>query len=156
VIVLKKKRRYKPKALTRAQQDFVVAYEKNAGNINRTCQELNITTGRAAAIMQNPLVKERLSRSVEVAKERLTTAAPHLVNLALELVNDDEVSVKVRATLLANLLDRAGVSAPKEPAVQININTQIADRARQLLAEKVGKGAVQPTLVVEATDPTNA
>lgn len=95
----------------------MTAYQKNAGNILATCNELDITTARATQIMSNPLVKEHLSRSVTEAKQMLEAAAPHLVNLAMQMVNDENLNPKVRASLIDSLLDRAGVITPKQPAV---------------------------------------
>ena len=97
-------------------------------------------------------MKERLSRSVQTAKEQLEAAAPHLVNLAMELVNNEEVSVKVRASLIDSLLDRAGVTAPKAPAVSISINTEISDRARQILAERQAAAALPSSIDVEVEE----
>lgn len=53
------------------------------------------------------------------------------------MVNDETLNPKVRSSLIDSLLDRAGVEQPKTPPIQININTQIADRARAILAEKL-------------------
>lgn len=81
----------------------------------------------------------------------MEASAPHLVNLALRLVNDETVNVRVRANLLDSLLSRAGISEPKQAAVQISINTEIASRARELLAEREKAKANTITITASAT-----
>lgn len=142
------KKQKRKNEMTPRQMAFCECYERNAGDLRRVCQSLDITSARAAALMEVPAVKERLARSVDIARQRLEATAPHLVSLALELVNDDNVSVKVRASLLDSLLDRAGVCAPKTPAVSVTINTQIQDRAREILAERE-KQRLAPAIEVQ-------
>ena len=62
------------------------------------------------------------------------------MNLALEMVNDENVNPKIKAQLLDSLLDRANVSAPKQPLVSISLNTEVQDRARMILAERIAEG----------------
>lgn len=62
---------------------------------------------------------------------------PYLIDKAISMVNDENVSDRTKSTLISSLLDRGGLVQPKTPAVQINLNTEISDRARQLLAQKV-------------------
>jgi hypothetical protein len=96
--------------MTDTQTHFCEVYSKYAGDINKICVELNITPSRATRILEHPLVKERIARSVQIARERIEAATPHLVNLALEMVNSDEINPKIKAQLLDSLLDRGGVS----------------------------------------------
>lgn len=103
-------RKLKQKKMTDNQVRFCELYAKHAGDIAKICMEMNITSSRATQILTNPLVKERLSRSVQIARERIEAATPHLVNLALEMVNDPDINPKIKASLLDSLLDRGGVS----------------------------------------------
>lgn len=142
-------RKLKTKKLTETQDRFCELYSKYAGNISKICIEMNISTPRASQFLENPLVKERLSRAVQIAKERIEASTPHLVNLALEMVNDENLNPKIRASLLDSLLDRGGVAQPKDtPLVQINLSTQVQDRARQILAERIAN-ATPPTLLIK-------
>ena len=108
-------KKLKPKKLTETQERFCELYAKHAGNISKICLEMDITMPRACQYLEHPLVKERISRSVQIARERIEAATPHLVNLALEMVNDHDLNPKIRAQLLDSLLDRGGVSQPKQP-----------------------------------------
>lgn len=118
-------KKLKPKKLTETQERFCELYARHAGDINKICTALDITPSRATRILEHPLVKERISRSVQIARERIEAATPHLVNLALEMVNDENINPKIKAQLLDSLLDRGGVSAPKAPLVSISLNTEI-------------------------------
>lgn len=51
------------------------------------------------------------------------------------MINSDEVSDKVKSQLMNSLLDRGGLVSPKNPPISININTEISERARTLLAQ---------------------
>ncbi len=138
------------KELTPREQVFLDEYWKAAGDL-RKVEKAGFPPSTIKQIMSVPVVRERLMRSVEVAKETLQNASPHLVNLALQLVNDESVSTKVRASLLDSLLDRAGVSQPKTTgSIQISINTEISDRARKILSERIKQ---QPTPVVIDVQP---
>lgn len=52
-----------------------------------------------------------------------------LLDKAVELIQSDKTSEKVKSTLILGLMDRAGI-IQKAPTVSININTEISDRAR--------------------------
>ena len=129
----------KLKQLTEKQSEFVKIYRKHGGDIQKVCSELNITPKGVDRYLQNEMVKEQLSKSIELARQAIETATPYLVNKALEMVNDDKVGEKVKAQLLNSLLDRSGLVTPKQPTVSININTEISDRARTLLAQSMQK-----------------
>jgi len=98
------------KKLTETQENFCELYARHAGDINKICISLHITPSRATQILEHPLVKERIARSVERARQKIEAATPHLVNLALEMVNDPDLNPKIKASLLDSLLDRAGVA----------------------------------------------
>jgi len=53
------------------------------------------------------------------------------------MVYNEDTSEKVRATLINSLLDRAGIIPPKSNFLQINVNTEISDRAREILASTI-------------------
>ena len=129
----------KLKQLTEKQSEFIKVYRKYGGDIQKVCSELNITPKGVDRYLQNEMVKEQLSKSIELARQAIETATPYLVNKALEMVNDDKVGEKVKAQLLNSLLDRSGLVTPKQPTVSININTEISDRARTLLAQSMQK-----------------
>ena len=58
------------------------------------------------------------------------------------MIDDDNTSEKVKSSLILGLLDRGGITVPKEAPVSININTAISDRARAILCETLpGTGA---------------
>lgn len=137
----------KLKQLTDKQCEFIKVYRKHGGNIQKVCNELNITTAGVNKYLQNEKVKEQLSRSIQIARESIEVATPYLINKAMEMINSDEVSEKVKAQLLNSLLDRSGLVTPKQPSVSININTEISDRARTLLAQTLQK---DQTLQIES------
>lgn len=142
----------KRESLTAKQQRFVEEYTRQGGRIDRVARALNLTPRRVRQYIETPVVRNRLAENVDIARRRIESAAPHLVDLALDMVDDEDLSPKVRASLLDSLLDRAGVSQPKEPAVAITINTQISERARQILAERQkAQELPQPTIQIEAT-----
>lgn len=86
--------------------------------------------------MRDDRIKEQLGRSLYLAREKIEHAAPMLVDVALNMIGSEEVSDKVKSALIGSLLDRAGINAPKT-AIQVNINTEISDRAREILAQTV-------------------
>ena len=127
------------KQLTEKQNEFIQVYRKNCGDIHKTSMELQISPKMIEKYLQNETVKEQLNRSIQIAREKIETATPYLVDLAMEMIQSENVGDKIRAQLLNSLLDRGGVNAPKEPSVSININTEISDRARTLLAQSMQK-----------------
>ena len=60
---------------------------------------------------------------------------PAIIDKAINMINSDEVSDKVKSQLMNSLLDRGGLVSPKNPPINININTEISERARTLLAQ---------------------
>lgn len=129
----------KLKQLTERQSEFIKVYRKHGGNLQKVCSELNITSAGVQKYLQNAIVKEQLNRSIEIARQSIEVSTPYLIDKAMEMINSDEVSEKVKAQLLNSLLDRSGLVTPKQPTVSININTEISDRARTLLAQSMQK-----------------
>ncbi len=129
----------KQKQLTERQSEFIKVYRKYAGDIQKVSTELNISPVMINKYLQNDKVKEQLNKSIQIARESIEVATPYLINKAMEMINSDEVSEKVKAQLLNSLLDRSGLVTPKQPTVSININTEISDRARTLLAQSMQK-----------------
>ena len=129
----------KQKQLTERQSEFVRVYRKYGGNLQKVCSDLNITPKGVDKYLQNQQVKEQLNRSIEIARQSIEVATPYLIDKAMEMINSDEVGDKVKSQLLNSLLDRSGLVTPKQPTVSININTEISDRARTLLAQSMSK-----------------
>ena len=57
----------------------------------------------------------------------------------MEMFLDKSTPPQVRAAVGTGLLDRAGLEKPQNSQITVNINTEISDRARQILAERVGE-----------------
>lgn len=66
-----------------------------------------------------------------------------LLDKAVELIQSDKTSEKVKSTLILGLMDRAGI-IQKAPTVSININTEISDRARQILSQTLPASTGEP------------
>lgn len=133
----------KLKDLTEKQKIFIESYRKHAGNATNVCSELNIGIVSFNKYLRQPSVIEQLNKSLQISREKIQAAMPYLIDKAISMVNDENVSDRTKSTLISSLLDRGGLVQPKAPAVQINLNTEISDRARQLLAQKVE--SVNPT-----------
>lgn len=86
--------------------------------------------------MSDDRIKEQLGKSLYLARQKIEQATPVLVDMALNMIMDENVGSGIKATLINSLLDRAGITTPKT-AIQVNINTEISDRARQILAQTV-------------------
>ena len=57
----------------------------------------------------------------------------------MEMFMDKSTPPQVRSAIGNGLLDRAGLEKPQNNQITVNINTEISDRARQILAERVGE-----------------
>lgn len=66
-------------ALTDRERQFCESYERNAADLPAVASDLGISLARCRALLESPLVKDRLARSVQIARERLEATAPHLV-----------------------------------------------------------------------------
>ena len=125
----------KEKQLSNRQRDFIRIYRKNAGDLIKTASEMGLSANYCEKLLGMNTVKEQLLRSQIETKEKLSIATPYLLEKAIELINDSKTSEKVKSTLILGLLDRGGCGVPKESPITISINTQISDRARQLLSQ---------------------
>lgn len=136
----------KKQFLTEKQLEFCRNYEKYGGNVYSLCRIKGYTIGSVNKMLENPRVSEYLSSTSEQARESISKALPYLVEKALSMIGDDKVGDNVKASLINSLLDRGGITAPKSPLINVNINTEISDRARQLLAEKIQTGLPSPEI----------
>ena len=127
----------KEKQLSNRQRDFIRIYRKNAGDLIKTASEMGLSANYCEKLLGMNSVKEQLLRSQIETKEKLSLATPFLLEKALQMIDDTKTSEKVKSTLILGLLDRGGICAPKQPPVEISINTAISDRARQLLSESL-------------------
>ena len=123
--------------LTEGQKNFIEVYRKHAGNIDKVCKELGITSRSVERYLSEDKVKEQLNKSIEIARKKITDSLPFLVDKAINMINSEKTSEKVKAQLINSLMDKGGLITPKNPTVSININTEISDRARQLLASSL-------------------
>lgn len=124
--------------LTKRESEFCRLYSRYAGNINMVCKDMNITVGSARNMLCKPAVKEHLQMALQRSREMIVTGAPEIVKELYRLLYDDRTPVKVKVQIATSLLDRAGLNTPTSQPVQVNINTELVDRARLVLAEKVG------------------
>ena len=129
--------------LTDRQKQFIEVYRKYAGNVNLICKELGMTPAGVQSYLQTDKVKEELNKSIQIAREKIERATPYLIDKAIELVNSENVSDKVKSQIINSLLEKGGIITQKNSTVSININTEISDRARKLFADSL------PTLTVE-------
>lgn len=121
--------------LTERQEKFIEVYRKHGGNINKVCEEMGITTAGVNQYLSQDKVKEQLNKSVQIAREKIEAALPAIIDKAINMINSEDVSDKVKSQLMNSLLDRGGLVSPKNPPISININTEISERARTLLAQ---------------------
>lgn len=127
----------KQAGLSDVQKNFIKLYRQTGGDIEKVAKGLYLSERQVYNIMNNKKVKEHLNKSIYETRQKLEAAAPALVEKALEMVYSDYTSDKVKTTLINSLLDRAGILAPQQNLVQININTEISDRAREILANTI-------------------
>lgn len=62
---------------------------------------------------------------------------PAVIDNMIEMIHSDNIPPATKAQLTIALMDRAGLQPPKGQ-VNINVNTLISDRARELLANRQG------------------
>ncbi len=123
--------------LSKRQRDFVRIYRKNAGDLIKTASEMGLSANYCEKLLGMNPVKEQLLKSQQDTREKLSLATPYLLEKALQMIDDTKTSEKVKSNLILGLLDRGGITTPKEAPVTFNINTTISDRARQLLSESL-------------------
>ena len=137
----------KLKKLTDKEQQFIEAFQKYGGNAKNVCNELNISLNTYNYYLSKDIVKERINNSLQEARQLIVNATPHIVNEAIKMLNDKNLNEKYKIQIINSLLDRAGIIEPKISPVSININTQISERARQLLSE-----TLTPTTTISTTE----
>ena len=123
--------------LTKRELEFCKSYERHAGQMQMVCKDMNITLGSARNLLCKPAVKERLSMALQRSREMIVAGTPGVVRKLYEMLYDERTPIKVKAQIATSLLDRAGLNTPTTPPVQININTELIDRARLILGNKV-------------------
>lgn len=74
----------------------------------------------------------------------MVSALPSVIDNMIELIHSEDTPSSTKAQLTIALLDRAGLQPPKGQ-VNINVNTLISDRARELLGQRVGQ-PIQPVV----------
>lgn len=129
------------KALTKRDREFLKMYRKFGGDTGKIANAMGIKQGSVLHYLEKPLVKRDITRNLDYCREVLNAAAPLVLAELQKLMFDSTVPAGVRAQIGAGLLDRAGLAAPKAPLVQVNVNTAIADRAREILASRINSGA---------------
>ena len=129
----------KAAGISQAQEKFVKVFSANNGNIAKTCQELGIVDSLAYRYLNNIEVKKQIAQNLEYCKRALEASAPQVIQGLMEMFMDKSTPPQVRAAIGNGLLDRAGLEKPQNNQITVNINTEISDRARQILAERVGE-----------------
>ena len=132
----------KKKRLTAKQSQFIEVYKEKGGNIPLIADVLGISTTRCYQIKAVEIVKNELEGIVDETRERIKEGSAKYLNTLNLLLEEDSTPPSVKASIAQDLLDRAGVVAPKTPAVQVNINTFIADNARKIMAERLAGDAI--------------
>lgn len=128
-------------ALTEKQKEFILSYRRHAGNLQKVQKDLNIGIPAMYNYLNNEKVREQINKSIQECYEKIEAAAPLLIDKAIEMVYDKNVNDKVKTQLINTLLDRGGVVKIQQPQVQININTELSDRAREILANTINTTA---------------
>lgn len=104
--------------LTDMQRAFVRAYVRNGGNAKAAADEAGYSQSHARAweLTTNPRVMDaiRVEQSRVITGELATLA----VGVVRDILNDKELSPKVRLDAAKTVLDRAGHIAPKAEAPQ--------------------------------------
>ena len=95
--------------LTDRQKVFIEVYRKYAGNVNLICKELGMTPAGVQSYLQTDKVKEELNKSIQIAREKIESATPYLIDKAIEMVNSDKVSDKVKSQIINSLLEKGGI-----------------------------------------------
>ena len=127
----------KAMVLTSNEKEFISNYRKHGGDIEKVCSIMGMSHSAANRLLNKKPVREELNRSLFLARQKIEQATPYLVDKCLEMINDSDINEKVKAQLLNSLLDRSGIVAPKNTNIQVNINTEIADRAREIMAQTI-------------------
>ena len=124
-------------SMTKREKEFVAAHQQCGGVQEDIAQMLNISVTTVLSYLNKPRVKAALDNNNARVREYLNASAMYQLRKLEELANDENTPAGIRAGIRQDLLDRAGFSQPKAPQVQVNINTEIADRARLIFAERL-------------------
>ena len=132
----------KRKRLTAKQSQFIEVYKEKGGNMAQVAEVMGVSLSRVYQIKDVDIVKNELSGIVDETRERIKEGSARYLEALHSLLGEDSTPPSVKASIAQDLLDRAGVVAPKTPAVQVNINTFIADNARKIMAERLAGDAI--------------
>lgn len=135
--------------MTKREKEFVATHQQCGGVQEDIAQMLNISVTTVLSYLNKPRVKAALDNNNARVREYLNASAMYQLRKLEELANDENTPAGIRAGIRQDLLDRAGFSQPKAPQVQVNINTEIADRARLIFAERLSASG-STTIDVEA------
>lgn len=123
--------------LTANQWSFINSFNRNNGNIPAVCRDIGIKEVTCYKYLNDIEVKKILAKNIDYCRSALQAVAPAIVAGLVEMFNNSSTPPAVKASIGNGLLDRAGLKEPTENTVNININTEISDRARQLLANRL-------------------
>lgn len=139
--------------LTKREAEFCRLYSRYAGNLPMVCERMKITVGSARNLLCKPAVKEHLQMALQRSREMIVAGTPEVVRELYRMLYDERTPIKVKAQIATSLLDRAGLCIPTSPPVQVNINTELIDRARLVLAEKVDSTRTVDTTATPSNYP---
>ena len=125
--------------LNKNQRQFLYDYRATGGDLTLLQNEKGYSLVRINRFLNNIEVKKHIANNLNYCKEALNKALPSVLGNLLEMQSDNNVPFSVRANIALQLLDKGGLSTPKEPQITVNINTSISDRARNLLAERLSE-----------------
>lgn len=131
--------------LTKRHRQFIQLYKEKSGDLTAIANEMGVSPSRITAIKNHPNVKSVLNDLSIETMERIQASSAEALRILNEMLHDDGTPANVKANIAQDLLDRAGVCAPKTPAIQVNINTSISERARSLLAERLAGQVIDTT-----------
>ena len=132
----------KTKRLTARQSQFITIYKEKCGNMAQVAEAMGVSVSRAYQIKEVELVKNELEGIVEETRQRIKEGSARYLETLHSIMEAEGTPPSVKVNIAQDLLDRAGVVAPKTPAVQVNINTFIADNARKIMAERLAEDAI--------------
>ena len=122
--------------LNKRQRQFVDNYEKYGGNYALVCEAMHIGERQYYQYMQQNAIKEYLACSMQRCKDSIIASLPHIQKSLLEMYNSEQTDDKIKVQIAKEFFDRAGLIYDRNVNINMNINTQITERAKQLLLEK--------------------
>ena len=131
--------------LTAKQRKFVNTYEEYGGNYALITNELKIGQRMFENYMQQVEVKEYLACAMERTKQSILAALPHIQQELLKMYNCETTDDKIKVMIAKEFMDRCGLLQDKNVNLNVNINTQIADRARQIMIERQSQNTIETT-----------